>query len=129
MTRASSQNDRILELLADRRPHRVPDIHQAVGTCRLNSRIAELRKRLRAEGLTIVCRHLPGLTGAEAYEYELTTLDERGAVGQDAVSGSARVVREPERVSLSSSGATSTTPEAAAITATSPLQLELLEVA
>lgn len=129
MTRAPSQNERILALLSDRQPHRVPDIHRAVGTCRLNSRVAELRKRLRREGQTIVCRHLSG-TGAEAYEYQIVPLDkpdagaDKGAVAS-AVSGS---VRTPSGLS---SGATSSDPSgnAAAITAAAPLVQLTLEVA
>lgn len=71
-----SQTSRILALLSDRRPHRVPEIHRVVGTCRLNSRIAELRPRLKPDGLTIVCRHIEGLSGPEAYEYTLMPLEE-----------------------------------------------------
>lgn len=107
-----SQNERILALLSDRQPHRVPDIHRAVGTCRLNSRVAELRKRLRREGQTIVCRHLEG-TGAEAYEYQIVLLEK---------------VKEPTPALASSSGAVSAG-SASADGITVPLQLELLEVA
>lgn len=41
----ASQCDGILAVLADGRPHRMEEIHQRVGFCRLNSRVAELRKR------------------------------------------------------------------------------------
>lgn len=47
-----SQCDRIAAVLADGRPHSMEEIHRIVGTCRLNSRIAELRKR---RGMNIVC--------------------------------------------------------------------------
>lgn len=40
-----SQCDRILDFLADGRRHSMEEIHEAVGFCRLNSRISELRKR------------------------------------------------------------------------------------
>lgn len=50
-TRKLSQCDRILEALADGKPHSMESIHEEVGFCRLNSRIAELRAR----GHRIVC--------------------------------------------------------------------------
>lgn len=40
-----SQCDRILRVLSDGRPHSMQEIHRLVGFCRLNSRVAELRKR------------------------------------------------------------------------------------
>lgn len=68
----SSQNERILEVLADRKPHTVTEIHERAGTCRLNSRISELRKRVRTEGLDIVCRRDHDLPlGPDAYTYQL----------------------------------------------------------
>lgn len=110
MSRAPSQNDRILALLSDRQPHRVPDIHRAVGTCRLNSRVAELRKRLRSEGLTVICHHLGGV-GAEAYSYQITPLEE---------------VKEPTPALASSSGAVSSDARASDDGIAAPLQLELV---
>jgi len=47
-----SQCKQILQVLSDGREHEMRDIHQAVGFCRLNSRIAELRSR----GNQITCR-------------------------------------------------------------------------
>lgn len=38
-----SQNDLILEVLADYQPHSFREIHARIGFCRLNSRISELR--------------------------------------------------------------------------------------
>lgn len=67
-----SQNDRILAVLADRRPHTVTEIHERAGTCRLNSRISELRKKLRADGLDIECKRNHELpSGPDAYTYQL----------------------------------------------------------
>lgn len=40
-----SQCERILEVLADGHPHGMREIHQRAGFCRLNSRVAEFRKR------------------------------------------------------------------------------------
>jgi len=62
-----SQNDRILAVLQDGRDHSVPEIHRIAGTCRLNSRIAELRKR----GHAITCFRIPNQTGAASYGYRL----------------------------------------------------------
>lgn len=64
-----SQCARVLAVLQDGRPHTVPEIHDRAGTMRLNSRIAELRKR----GHNIICEHTPGETGAGAYSYRLIT--------------------------------------------------------
>jgi hypothetical protein len=60
-----SQGARVLEVLADGKPHSVPDIHRKAGTMRLNSRVADLRK----QGHNIVCEHVKGKTGASAYRY------------------------------------------------------------
>jgi hypothetical protein len=61
-----SQNSRILSVLADGNPHTTAEIHRIAGFSRLNSRIAELRKR----GLVIECAYIGG-TGPEAFEYRL----------------------------------------------------------
>jgi hypothetical protein len=58
-----SQCDLIADVLADGQPHRMEEIHQRVGFCRLNSRIAELRAR---RGLNIVCQRAGGV-----YTYQL----------------------------------------------------------
>lgn len=47
----ASQCDRILDVLRDGKKHRMEEVHQRVGFCRLNSRISELRDR----GHNIVC--------------------------------------------------------------------------
>ena len=62
-----SQCDRILALLADGSEHEMRAIHNAIGFCRLNSRVAELRSR----GHNIVCRKQNG-----EYHYRLVTLEE-----------------------------------------------------
>jgi hypothetical protein len=60
-----SQCARVLSVLADGKPHTVPDIHRRAGTMRLNSRVADLRK----QGHNIVCERVPGRKGAGAYRY------------------------------------------------------------
>jgi biotin operon repressor len=70
-----SQNARILEVLRDGQPHRMEEIHQRVGFCRLNSRIAELRDH----GYKITCDKGGGL-----YVYRLI-----GEVEASAASGMA----------------------------------------
>lgn len=62
-----SQTQRILNYLSDGQPHTVAEIHQACGYSRLNSRVADLRKR----GFAIYCRSIPGKTGSEGYSYQL----------------------------------------------------------
>lgn len=62
---SESQGARVLAVLADGKPHSVPEIHRRAGTMRLNSRVADLRK----QGHTIVCEHVKGKTGAAAYRY------------------------------------------------------------
>ena len=57
-----SQCKQILQVLSDGREHEMRDIHQAVGFCRLNSRVSELRSR----GHEIMCRR-----AGEFYFYRL----------------------------------------------------------
>lgn len=64
-----SQCDRVLAVLADGHPHTIDEIHDRAGTMRLNSRVAELRKR----GHDIVCTR-DGAT----YRYQLVSLGEPG---------------------------------------------------
>lgn len=64
-----SQNDRVLAALADGRWRTVPELHARVGPCRLNSRVAELRKR----GHRIECRTVAGRVGPARYEYRLVS--------------------------------------------------------
>lgn len=71
-----SQCAAILEVLSDGEPHTVREIHERAGYSRLNSRVSELRTR----GHNIVCRHVPGCRGTDAYEYRLATLDEQSAL-------------------------------------------------
>lgn len=47
---SASQCDRVLAVLSDGRPHSIQEIHDRAGSMRLNSRVADLRKR----GLNIV---------------------------------------------------------------------------
>jgi biotin operon repressor len=63
----TSQSARVLAVLKDGKPHSVPEIHQKVGTMRLNSRVADLRK----QGHTIICERVKGKKGAAAYQYQL----------------------------------------------------------
>ena len=66
-----SQSSRIRGVLLDGEWHTTDQIHRRAGFSRLNSRIAELRKR----GDTIECRHIEGAgSGPEAYEYRMATL-------------------------------------------------------
>ena len=60
-----SQGERVLRVLADGQWHTTAEIHRRAGTMRLNSRIAELRKK----GREIECEHLPRKTGPRAYRY------------------------------------------------------------
>ena len=69
-----SQCARILAVLEDGRPHTVAEIHERAGYSRLNSRIAELRKR----GHVITCTHISGETGTHSYVYELSTDEPSG---------------------------------------------------
>jgi biotin operon repressor len=62
-----SQCARIVEFLSDCRPHSMQDVHRAVGFCRLNSRVSELRHR----GYQIECRREGG-----DYIYTLVSLAE-----------------------------------------------------
>lgn len=71
-----SQSARVLAVLKDGKPHSVPEIHKIAGTMRLNSRVADLRKR----GHVIVCERVKGLKGAAAYHY--TWLGERESLVQ-----------------------------------------------
>jgi hypothetical protein len=67
--KSGSQCYRVLAVLADYKPHTVPEIHRKAGTMRLNSRIAELRVRY---GYNIACEHVSGRRGAAAYRYKLS---------------------------------------------------------
>jgi hypothetical protein len=70
-----SQCARILHLLKDGKPHTTAEIHQVCGPSRLNSRIAELRKR----GWDIEGFHVAGKTGASGYGYQLVSF--HGEIG------------------------------------------------
>lgn len=70
MSEHRSQTARIMDVLGDGNPHSVREIHALAGTSRLNSRIADLRPRVRAAGFDIVCEHVGG-TGPDAYHYQL----------------------------------------------------------
>ncbi len=64
---AGSQCSRVLAALGDGRWHSVAAIHRQAGTMRLNSRVAELRKR----GHVIEHRTVPGKRGACGHQYRL----------------------------------------------------------
>lgn len=72
----ASQVDRIYEVLRDGKPHRMEEIHQRVGFCRLNSRISELRDR----GHNIVCHKTGG-----HYTYTLLPAPALTSEGADLV--------------------------------------------
>lgn len=93
-----SQCDRILAFLADGEPHTMTRVHQAVGFCRLNSRVSELRKR----GHRIECWR----DGAD-YVYRLVSLGEGPSSRSDGSSPSETVplaqdasLSSPAQVSL-----------------------------
>lgn len=67
----SGKTSELIALLADGRSRSVPEIHAVIGPCRLNSRAAEARKRLRAQGRDLVCSRTPGVSGPEAYVYRI----------------------------------------------------------
>lgn len=62
-----SQCSKILRVLQDGKPHTSAEIHRLCGPSRLNSRIAELRKR----GWEIKSFHIEGERGAAGYGYQL----------------------------------------------------------
>jgi hypothetical protein len=62
-----SQASRVQEYLADGKERTIEEIHEACGTMRLNSRVAELRKK---RGLNIVCRTVK-VNGHRTYAYQL----------------------------------------------------------
>lgn len=63
------QTAKVWRILQDGRPHSIQEIHAAVGPCRLNSRVAEARKRFGAD---IECRYEDG-----TYVYQYRPLPER----------------------------------------------------
>lgn len=70
MSATAGKTSELIALLADGRRRTVPEIHSHLGPCRLNSRAAEARRRLRVRvGRTLLCVHAPGVTGPAAYSY------------------------------------------------------------
>lgn len=65
---AETQGGRILLVLMDGGWHTTAEIHRRAGYSRLNSRVAELRKK----GHAIECESVPGETGARGYRYRWT---------------------------------------------------------
>lgn len=66
----ASQCDLIANVLRDGRWHTTAEIHRRCGFSRLNSRIADLRRR---RSMVIECRHIDGQnSGPNAFEYRLT---------------------------------------------------------
>lgn len=97
-TGRASQCDLIAAVLADGRWHTAAEIHQRCGFSRLNSRVAELRKR----GLAIVCEHVKGAgLGAAAYRYRLLLA---GGREEDDVDAAAVPAEAAVDVASSSSG-------------------------
>ena len=73
---------RVLDVLADGKPHTTRDLYRKAGPMILHSRVAELRKR----GHNIVCEHIAGKgTGAGAYRY--TWVDAPAGPDSTAVPG------------------------------------------
>lgn len=94
-----SQCDRVSSVLRDGGWHTAAEIHHRCGFMRLNSRVAELRRR----GLVIVCEHVKGAgTGPSAYRYRQIGTREEAApdardslpVGLPAVSSRAQAADE-----------------------------------
>ncbi len=75
-----SQAKRILAVLADGKLHTTAEIHERAGSSRLNSRIAELRKR----GYNIAYEFVGGV-GPEAHAYRLICTEETTSGGLDGV--------------------------------------------
>jgi hypothetical protein len=70
----ATQCDLIAHVLRDGGWHTTAEIHRRCGFSRLNSRIAELRRR---RGMRIECRHVDGQhTGPNAFEYRLVVTPE-----------------------------------------------------
>lgn len=92
---SGSQCDRVLAVLKDGRPHTMVEIHEAAGFMRLNSRISDLRHRLRDRGQTITCRR-----DGEHYVYQLVALEEPDPLRERA-SGSSSVPAPAAAASLS----------------------------
>ena len=67
----TGKTSELIALLSDGRSRTVPEIHAVIGPCRLNSRAAEARARLRAQGRDLVCARTPGLSGPGAYSYRI----------------------------------------------------------
>lgn len=80
----SGKTSELIALLDDGRRRSVPEIHEHLGPCRLNSRACEARKRLRKVGRDLVMTRAPGVAGAEAYSYQIVPL----ALEQPESSGS-----------------------------------------
>lgn len=93
-----SQNDRVLAVLLRKGGATTAEIHQEVGPCRLNSRVAELRKK----GWSIRCDHLAG-SGPGAYLYVL----EDSAPGEHSrqVPAGTPVTRTTDELGLVGAGA------------------------
>ncbi len=77
------QTARFWQLMRDGKPRTIQEIHAVVGTCRLNSRVAEARKRY---GVEIACWHADG-----TYVYQVL-----GALGEGPPQAAAAAVSPPE---------------------------------
>ncbi len=84
MIRPGSQNDRVLQVLADGEWHTSRELHERAGYMRTNSRVSELR----THGHRILGESVPGETGTDGYRYRLVApLSERpgAGIGRDSV--------------------------------------------
>ncbi len=94
-----TQCDLIAAVLADREWHTTAEIHHRCGFSRLNSRVADLRKR---RGMVIDCRHVDGEhSGPNAYEYRLIGTASEASEAADTLTGG---VEAPRGESAASDG-------------------------
>lgn len=77
-----TQTGRILAVLSDGQWHTTAEIHRRAGYSRLNSRIADQRKR----GKAIECETVPGQSGAKGYRYRWTNAPEDGGGAPEIMS-------------------------------------------
>lgn len=90
-----SQCARVLEVLADHRFHSIQEIHQRAGTMRLNSRIAELRKR--GHDIQHIQQWNPRLRGFDHYYVLRRPLEGAAAISRTAAPSSGPAGNSRER--------------------------------
>lgn len=128
MVARPSQSSRVAQVLLDGNWHTASEIHRRCGTMRLNSRIAELRKRRSWE---IVCEHIKGeSSGPNAYRYRLvgTSDGDESARVPGLIAPGSRLVSGAHGAS-SPSDALAGVPQPAAGASDSDRQLSLSEAA